>query len=180
MANEVGVGIPGGGVLAVLPLRTEETGIPEDIAQGIEETFAEQIQAGKPGLKIKTRRDFRKIWDETAPISRSRLEDELRGMEVDYLVVPTALPFPEGIEVSFRAYDIREGAGSRLIGASRCRGTCGSHRRRSWRFRPNRPPLSPPAGCTRRSDAGSERAPGGSRCGPGARRPRSSTIFPAW
>ena len=118
MANEVGVGLPGGGVLAVEPLRAEETGIPEGIAQGIEETFAEQLQAGKPGLKIKSRRDLRKIWDETALMSRSRLEDELRGMEVDYLVVPTALPFSEGIDVSFRAYDIREGARSRLIGAS--------------------------------------------------------------
>lgn len=118
MANEVGVGIPGAGVLAILPLRAEETGIPEDILEGIEETFAEQLQAGKPGLRIKTRGDLGKIRDEAGPMSRERLEDELRSKEVAYLVVPTALPYPDGIEMSFRAFDIREGAGGRPIGAS--------------------------------------------------------------
>ncbi len=118
MANEVGVGLPGVGVFAVQPLRTEETGIPEDIAQGIEETFADQLNAGKPGLRVKTRRDLRKIWDEAGPMCRERLDDELRRLEVDYLIVASALPFPEGIEMSFKAYDIREDAGARLIGAS--------------------------------------------------------------
>ena len=74
-------------------------------------------------------------------------------------MVPNALPFPEGIEVSFRAYDIREGAGVKTD-----RGVAVAQRADRIAagfggFQPSRPPLSPPVGCTRRSDAGSERMP---------------------
>jgi hypothetical protein len=118
LAEEIGDALPETGTVAVQPIRVEEAGISDDIARGIEDVFSARLLKRRPSLTIKPRRDLMKVWDEVSVFAPIAWETLCAELGVDFLVVASARPSADGIEISFKSYEIRGGMDAILVASS--------------------------------------------------------------
>lgn len=115
-ASRLWTALPEGGRLALRPLDSDDSGLPESLLIEVERALAAALlDSAPPGGAVLARRDLEAIWEEVASFDHGPPSGALSAAAVDALVTPVVSEQPDGISVSAAALGLRDGALGKVL-----------------------------------------------------------------